>query len=103
MLWETIFQMISETIANANRAFSTRLLDNEQEESMAEVTLKFGRVPKPKMEKMICSKPYDGAGFTRLLQPRNLVGVCDHCTDGHGSIEFYRSFFGTGGERQYDA
>lgn len=63
----------------------------------------FGRVPKPPMQEMICPKPYDGAGFTRLAKPRQPVGVCDHITAGGGSLEFYQGFFSTGGERALDA
>lgn len=62
----------------------------------------FGRVPKPPIIELICPKPYEGAGFYRVA-PRQNVGVCEHITDGHGSIEFYHSFFSTGGERATDA
>src|SRR5690242_16207124 len=56
----------------------------------------------PPINKMICDKPYDGAGYNSC-PPRVIVGVCDHITAGGGSIEFYHDFFNTGGERQYDA
>lgn len=64
----------------------------------------FGNAPKPPIIEMICEKPYEGAGFTRV-SPRKgrLVGVCNHITAGRGSIEWYRDFFSTGGQRQYDA
>lgn len=65
--------------------------------------LVFGRAPKPPIIDMICPKPFDGAGYYRLKTPRKPVGVCEHITAGLGSIEFYHSFFSTGGERQYDA
>jgi hypothetical protein len=61
----------------------------------------FGRVPDPGIIPMIVPKPYDGAGYNSGT--RKMVGVCNHITAGGGSIEFYASFFGTGGERQYDA
>lgn len=64
--------------------------------------LVFGRVPAPPIARMIVPKPYDGAGFFRVA-PRKLVGACTHITDGEGDAEFYARFFGTGGERQYDA
>lgn len=62
----------------------------------------FGRVPKPPIIELICSKPFEGAGFYRVA-PRDNVGVCEHITDGHGSVEFYHAFFSTGGERATDA
>lgn len=65
-------------------------------------TLVFGNVPDPGIKQMICAKPYDGAGFTRVA-PRQPVGVCEHITAGRGSAQWYSDFFATGGERQYDA
>lgn len=65
-------------------------------------TVVFGRVPKPAIIELICPKPFEGAGFYRV-GPRQNVGVCEHITDGHGSIEFYHAFFSTGGERATDA
>lgn len=61
-------------------------------------------MPFPPMVKLICAKPYDGAGFDRV-RPRGprIVGSCNHITDGRGSIEFYSAFFSTGGERATDA
>jgi hypothetical protein len=60
--------------------------------------------PFPPMERLICEKPYDGAGFDRVV-PRGprIVGSCNHITDGRGSIESYSAFFSTGGERATDA
>ena len=65
----------------------------------------FGRAKRPNIISMICEKPSENAGFTRLSSPRGpiLIGPCQHETDGLGSIEFYHEFFSTGGERQYDA
>jgi hypothetical protein len=67
--------------------------------------LVFGKAPKPDIIDMVCPKPYDGAGFTRLAYARGpyLIGPCQHETAGGGTIEFYHDFFSTGGERQYDA
>lgn len=65
-------------------------------------TIVFGNVPDPGIVQMICAKPYDGAGFTRVA-PRKPVGVCEHITAGRGSAKWYSDFFATGGERQYDA
>ena len=62
----------------------------------------FGNVPKPPIIELICSKPFEGAGFYRV-SPRDNVGVCEHITDGRGSVEFYHQFFSTGGERAADA
>ena len=67
---------------------------------MTEITFK--QVPDPGIIRMISPKPYDGAGFTRVA-PRKPVGVCEHITAGYGSSKWYSEFFGTGGERQYDA
>jgi hypothetical protein len=66
------------------------------------MAITFGKVPKPPILEMICDKPYDGAGFTRV-SPRVIVGTCEHITAGGGSIEFYQKFFSTGGERALDA
>ena len=60
--------------------------------------------PWPPMVDLIVAKPYEGAGFDRC-RPRagRIQGLCTHITDGTGSIEFYRDFFSTGGERATDA
>lgn len=62
-------------------------------------------LPYPEMTDLIVEKPaYDGAGFYRVpARGPRIVGVCDHITDGEGSAEFYSRFFGTGGERAWDA
>jgi hypothetical protein len=62
----------------------------------------FGQVPKPPVLEMICPKPFEGAGFYRV-PPRQNVGLVDHITGGRGSLEWYRDFFSTGGERATDA
>lgn len=70
-------------------------------------TVTFGKVPKPPMVELIVRKAAntDGVqhGYYQLSQPRQNVGVCEHITDGHGSIEFYSQFFGIDGERADDA
>lgn len=60
--------------------------------------------PYPPMVDVLVKKPYDGAGFDRVV-PRGprIVGSCNHITDGRGSIEYYSAFFSTGGERATDA
>lgn len=76
-----------------------------KEEPMSDVT--FGLVPKPPIVELICSKePNTGGvqhGYYQLAHPRQNVGVCEHITDGLGSIEFYSNFFSIGGERADDA
>lgn len=61
----------------------------------------------PRMRMAIVRKPGENAGFTRVASRRSrIVGVCDHITDGDpggDEIEWYRAFFATGGERQWDA
>lgn len=62
--------------------------------------------PYPKMVDLIVPKPYDSAGFDRVAFRRpQIQGFCTHITDGPQSqpIEFFRDFFGTGGERARDA
>ncbi|MBA3585635.1 MAG: hypothetical protein H0W36_14155 [Gemmatimonadetes bacterium] len=63
--------------------------------------------PYPKMVNLIVQKPADdNAGFNRCAFRRpNIRGFCTHITDGPPSqtIEFFASFFGTGGERAWDA
>lgn len=60
--------------------------------------------PYPKMVDVLVPKPGEGAGFDRVAfrRPR-IVGSCNHITDGDASIEWYRDFFATGGERAWDA
>jgi hypothetical protein len=61
-------------------------------------------VPFPAMDMMIVAKPGERAGFDRVPSRKNrIVGVCDHITAGNGTIPGYRAFFGTGGERAWDA
>lgn len=71
-----------------------------EESPMAELT--YGRVPKPPIIDMIVQKPPYNAGYT-LVAPRRVLGVCRHITDGLASLEWYRDFFGPGGQRYYDA
>jgi hypothetical protein len=61
-------------------------------------------LPYPDMVNVHVVKPGERAGFDRVA-PRGprVVGICNHITDGRGSIEWYRDFFSTGGERQWDA
>ena len=59
------------------------------------------------MRRAIVEKPGEGAGFDRC-PPRGgrIAGFCTHITDGVPSgdqIEWYRRFFGAGGERAWDA
>lgn len=60
--------------------------------------------PLPPMVDVHVVKPGEGAGFDRVA-PRGprIVGSCNHITDGRGSIEWYRDFFSTGGERARNA
>lgn len=60
--------------------------------------------PYPTMVDVHVVKPGEGAGFDRVA-PRGprIVGSCNHITDGEASIEWYRDFFSTGGERAWDA
>lgn len=61
-------------------------------------------VPYPPLVDLVVAKPYDGAGFDRVpFRGDRIIGVCDHITDGDGSLEFYAAFFATGGERATDA
>ena len=64
--------------------------------------VRFGRVPKPPIIELICSKIGPGHGYTQV-PPRQNVGICEHITDGRGSVEFYHDFFSIGGEREADA
>jgi hypothetical protein len=66
------------------------------------VALTFGNVPKPKIDMMICAKAGDGDGFN-FVDPRSVIGVCDHITDGNGTNQFYHDFFSIGGQRAKDA
>ena len=64
--------------------------------------------PYPNMVDLIVAKPaHDQAGFDRLTYNRrpHIRGFCTHITDGPQSqtIEFFASFFGTGGARAWDA
>ncbi len=70
--------------------------------------LVFGRVTKPPIIEAIVPKPYDGAGFTRVVPRRNrLVGSCLHSWYGNAWTtprwKSIYSLFATGGERQFDA
>ncbi len=63
--------------------------------------------PWPAMRRAIVKKPGEGAGFDRC-PPRagRIVGFCTHITDGvpgGDQIRWYQTFFGTGGERAWDA
>lgn len=60
--------------------------------------------PYPPLVNVHVVKPGERAGFDRV-RPRGprIVGICNHITDGRGSIEWYRDFFSTGGERAWDA
>lgn len=62
----------------------------------------FGRAPKPAIIELICAKAGEGHGYSSV-PPRQNVGVCEHITDGRGSVEFYHGFFSIGGERADDA
>lgn len=60
--------------------------------------------PYPKMVDLIVEKPYEGAGFDRVaFRGDRIRGFATHITAGEGSLEFYRDFFSTGGERARDA
>lgn len=60
--------------------------------------------PWPKMVDLIVTKPGERAGFDRCqLRAGRIAGKCTHITDGEASIEWYRDFFSTGGERAWDA
>lgn len=69
---------------------------------VAQTPVVFGRVPKPPIVELICAKAGPGHGYYEV-SPRSNVGVCEHITDGHGSIEWYHDFFSVGGERADDA
>jgi hypothetical protein len=80
----------------------TMFPDGTGEESPMSETIVFGRVPKPKIENMIIAKRANGDGFN-YCPPRTVIGGCRHITAGLGTIEWYRSFFGIGGQREHDA
>lgn len=63
----------------------------------------FGRVPRPAILDLIVSKAGPGNGYWQLAAPRQIVGGVEHITAGLASIEWYRRFFGIGGERARDA
>jgi hypothetical protein len=62
----------------------------------------YGNVAHPGFEKMIVTKAFDGAGYNSV-PARTVLGVCDHCTAGLGTIEWYHEFFSVGGQRADDA
>lgn len=74
-----------------------------KEVSVPTTDVVFGRVPKPPIASLICSKIGPGHGYYEMGHPRQNVGICEHITDGYGSIEFYHGFFSIGGEREADA
>jgi hypothetical protein len=58
------------------------------------------------MVDLIVQKPAENAGFTRCAFRRPLIqAFCTHITDGPPSqtIEYFATFFGTGGARAWDA
>jgi hypothetical protein len=88
------------------RAALNGLIDELEAVNMPD-PLNWDPIPWPKMRDAIVQKPGEGAGFYRVAArgPR-IVGSCNHITDGVPSgdqIEWYRRFFSTGGERQWDA
>lgn len=78
----------------------------EEEEPVPD-PINWDPIPWPRMRDAIVTKPGEGAGFYRVAArgPR-IVGSCNHITDGvpgGDQIDWYRRFFSTGGERQWDA
>lgn len=65
-------------------------------------TLSFGHVKRPDMVEMIVPKPWEGAGFDRVA-PRQIVGTCNHRTEGRDTPRSVFNLFATGGERESDA
>lgn len=66
-------------------------------------TVVTGNYPRPAYRKMTVTKPYEGAGYYPTTLPRNIVGICNHVTDGKGTLDWYQGFFSTGGQRAEDA
>lgn len=77
----------------------------QEDEMVGEYNFDPGLVPfPPKGRLLIVKKPGERAGFDRVVSRKNrIAGVCDHITAGRGTIEGYAAFFGTGGERAWDA
>lgn len=95
-------QEYAPLIAAKGSAIFPNLPDQSAEETPPMAAITYGLVPRPPITDMICAKPFEGAGFTRVA-PRQIVGACDHITDGNGTLQFYHDFFSTGGERARDA
>jgi hypothetical protein len=89
-------------IQKALAIFGSFSLPHEGGQTVSE-TIVFGRVPKPPMTVAHCTKIGPGHGYSQLAAPRQIVGACDHITDGYGSLAFYHDFFSIGGEREADA
>jgi len=86
-------------VSRGNRIFG----DTPQQEgpNMANV---YGKVPFFNPDMLIVSKPVVQSGYGYdSVPPRNIIGDVKHETMGYGTGEFYRGFFGPGGERYTNA
>lgn len=64
----------------------------------------YGKVPLPALDRLIVSKPVVQSGYGYdSVPPRSIIGDCKHETMGRGTGEWYRDFFGPGGERYRNA
>lgn len=95
-------------IANRVNGLLGAVLDldppTEEPPAMPEYNFDPALCPFPPMAMKIVQKPGERAGFDRVpFRGPRIVGICDHITAGNGTIDGYRAFFATGGERAWDA